>query len=175
MVTVSPARWLDSRWSKVASFRIAWYRRSPESFQEYELTLACKKASRFCPSLLSVQVRRISPCQRLAFTFFVSLTPIRIFHGSQTSSGSWQVKSGSGSRIRTLVMQSESFHYYWYSVTIHHQSSKCSFLIHTSRESRSRKPLACQAWHRICCRVWASGCRVFRRWCLFSLAHQYIQ
>lgn len=37
----------------------------------------------FCPSLLSLQVRNISPCKRLAFTLFVSLTPVRIILGSQ--------------------------------------------------------------------------------------------
>lgn len=54
------------------------------------------------PCLHPLQARSINPCQRLAFTLFVSLTPIRIILGSQTSSRCCQAKSGSGSRIHVL-------------------------------------------------------------------------
>lgn len=96
----------------------------------------------FCPSLLSLQVRNISPCKRLAFTLFVSLTPIRIILGSQDFLGvlssqirHWLKNPCTRQAIRKLPL------FLRFSCNPTPELQVLSLLIHTSRESRSRKPL----------------------------------
>jgi len=96
------------------------------------------------PCVRPLRARSINSCQRLASTLFVSVTPIRIILGSQTSSEDCQAKSGSGSRIHVLVIQSESLCCYNPALELQVFLSDSHFM----RKPISEAP-ACWPWHSL--------------------------